>query len=153
MRRAKTYPRYHSNCGLSRHFTLQQALSLNAGRRENLKSASAFRLGSDGFFGCILLPYTNRQLSGRVLARTVFVTAFFVLPILYHVLDKKSNVFMRENKNLFSVQFSIPLRSKNWRNCLLTKTVVCGLMTIVYIAKTMTEKFPLPSVPESRRLV
>ena len=44
---------------------LQQALSLNAGTRENLRHASALRLGSDGFYGSWLPPRTNRQLSGN----------------------------------------------------------------------------------------
>ena len=40
-----------------------------------------------------------------------------------------------------------------WQNCLLTNLPVCGLMTFVYITKTLTE-IPLPSdAPESRRLV
>ena len=92
-----------------------------------------------GLRGCILLPCTNRQLSGRVLTQTVFVTAFFVLPILYHVRGKKSNVFASENKNFFSVQFSLLYLTENWEICLLTNGPVCGLMTNVYMTKTKTE--------------
>ena len=84
----------------------------NGGTRENLKT-SALRLGSDGSRGCILLPFTNRQLSERALTRTVFVTAFFLLPILYHVHVKKSNVFLQKIHFLFPVQNPIASVPKN----------------------------------------
>ena len=45
------------------------------------------------------MPFTNRHLSERELTQTVFVTAFFILRILYHVLHKKSNVFLRKIEN------------------------------------------------------
>ena len=56
---SKTNPRYHSNCVLRHRFTLQQALSLNAGTRKHLATASALRLGSDGSCGTIQSARTN----------------------------------------------------------------------------------------------
>ena len=44
-----------------------------------MENHSALQLGSDGSYGCILLPFTNRQLSERIRFRTVFVTAFFCI--------------------------------------------------------------------------
>ena len=59
-------PRYHPDyLPIGDPFRLQQALSLNAGTRENLRHASSLRLGSDGFYGSWLPPRTNRQLSGN----------------------------------------------------------------------------------------
>lgn len=72
-------PRYHSNCSLSCRFMLQQALSLNAGRRKHLAAASALQLGSDGSYGIILSARTNRWLSVLLICRTVFVVAFIIL--------------------------------------------------------------------------
>ena len=138
---------------MHRPFRLQQALSLNAGIRENLMNTSVFRLRSDGSCGCILSSFTNRRLSERRRNRTVFVTAFFILSILYHVRDKKSNVFILKSKNLFPVQFSILSMAKNWRNCLLTNECVCDLMTFVHILKTLTENLLFLKAPESRRSV
>ena len=47
------------------------------------------------------MPFTIRHLSESLPARTVFVTAFFILGILYHVLVKKSNVFLAKNHIYF----------------------------------------------------
>ena len=139
MRRVKAYPRYHSNYGpIGRPFRFQQTLSLNAGRRENLKT-SALRLGSDGSTGGRLLPFTNRQLSENLRFRTVFVTAFFVLPTLYHVRQQKSNVFLSKRHFFLSAQFPGPPLSKKCENCPLTNGVVCGKMTSVHMKKTLTE--------------
>ena len=54
---------------------------------------STLRLGSDGYTGNGLPSFTNRRLSENRVCRTVFVTAFSILLILYHVREKKSNVF------------------------------------------------------------
>ena len=75
----KQYPRYHSNCGLCRPFTLQQALSLNAGTRESLLKHFGFRLGRDGFLDRRPLARSYRQLSEDHGGLTVFVKAFLLM--------------------------------------------------------------------------
>ena len=147
------YPRYHSNYS---HMAVPSGSSkpypCNGGTRENL-NASALRLGSDGSYGCILLPRTNRQLSGRTRFRTVFVTAFFVLPILYHVRVKKSNVFLAKMHNFFLPQKQAFHPAEKHKNCLLTNRPVCALMAFIHSIKTLTEILLFSEVPESRRLV
>ena len=51
-----------------------------------------------GLMGSGLSACTKRRLSENPGCPTVFVTAFFVFPILYHVREEKSNVFAPKNE-------------------------------------------------------
>ena len=59
------YPRYHSNCSFRCPFTLQQALSLNAGKRKHLATARHFSSEVMGLMdaSCCLSP-TGNSLKG-----------------------------------------------------------------------------------------
>jgi len=70
--------------------------------------------------------FTKCRLSGNLLDRTVFVIAFSILPILYHVRGKKSNVFAGKYKIYHPVQFSTVNPVKKWEICLLTNPVGYG---------------------------
>ena len=72
------YPRYHSNYGKSRHFTLQQALSLNAGRRENLLDDFSSPARKGWVLDALSPVRTNHRLSVNYSCLTVFVKAFFL---------------------------------------------------------------------------
>ena len=50
-----------------------------------------------GLMGSGLTAYTKRRLSENPGCPTVFVTAFFVFPKLYHVRAEKSNVFVTKS--------------------------------------------------------
>jgi hypothetical protein len=66
-----------------------------------------FQLGSDGSDGVWLPAFTNRWLSTNRNCRSVFVTAFLVLPTLYHVHLEKSNDFLGKN-HIFAISQILP---------------------------------------------
>ncbi len=87
---------------------------------------SALRLGSDGCSAGLFPAFTIRRLSENAPCRTVFVIAFSILPILYHVRREKSNVFLLKYKIYQEVQISIFYVAEKWENCLLTNPRQCG---------------------------
>ena len=78
---------------------------------------------------------------------------FFVLPILYHVRVKKSNVFLAKMQNFFLPQKQAFHPAEKHKNCLLTNRPVCALMAFIHSIKTLTEILLFSEVPESRYLV
>ena len=63
------------------------------------------RSGSEvmGLMGSGPAACTKRRLSEDPGCPTVFVAAFLVFPILYHVRAEKSNVFVTKNETFFPV--------------------------------------------------
>ena len=77
-----------------RHFTLQQALSLNAGPREKLAFARSSGSEVMGLMAPLRqLAPTADSLKAQV-AGPSSSQPFSILTILYHVHEKKSNVFL-----------------------------------------------------------
>ena len=109
-----------------RPFGFRKILSLNAGKTGRPECIlSVLRLGSDGSVVSGFPAFTKRRLSGNPADGTVFVIAFFVWPILYHVHREKSNVFLKKDGFHEAVQFSTVNPVKNWEKCLLTMRDFC----------------------------
>ena len=101
---------------------------------------SALRLGRDGYLAHGSLAYTCRQLSEDRVNLTVFVKAFAILTILYHVHAKKSNVFLRKTNIFFRREKTI---DKPRGLCL----------NVSNTEKTLTENLPFHSLAAESRWV
>ena len=146
LRRVKTIPAVPLKLRLeSRHLrTPASPIPVTGAPGSIWRKSSILQLGSDGSYGCTLLPFTNRQFSEKVRFRTVFVTAFEILTTLYHVFKQKSNVFITKiSKNSQTISCIFP-KEKNILFRELTNVFVCALMTSVHKTKTLTENLLLP---------
>ena len=145
LRRVKTIPAVPLKLRLeSRHLrTPASPIPVTGAPGSIWRLRSMLQLRSDGSDGVWLPALTNRWLSANRNCRTVFVTAFSILTILYHVRSKKSNVFMTKIPVIFRyLSWIFPKPKFSYFNEL-TNAFVYGLMTPVHKTKTLTENSPL----------